>query len=149
MPKGHFTRKKRDPIDRFMDFVSPEPNSGCWLWMGGGTRYGHFAFTETDKRNAHRMAWEFLRGPIPEGLVVDHKCKNIVGVNPHHLEPVTQKVNVDRSSVSESAKKMQAAKITCRFGHPFDKRTERQRVCSICRREQKRKSKARRKLITG
>ena len=146
----HLFAGKRDIESRFMAFVSPEPFSGCWLWMGGGTRYGHFAIDETDKQNAHRVSWKLFRGPIPDGLVIDHLCKNIVCVNPRHLEPVTQQVNVDRSTVAASARRRQAAKTCCAQGHPFDGRNKRgTRTCSICRRAAHRAEKARKRALNS
>ena len=47
-------------------------------------------------RAAHRVAWELIRGPIPEGLVLDHLCRTSACVNPDHLEPVPQAINMIR-----------------------------------------------------
>jgi hypothetical protein len=97
----------RYPIDRILErfeqkFI-PEPNSGCWLWVGGTTRetqkgYGVFAHqTRTDFRPAHRVAYEIYRGlSVPKGLDLDHLCRVRSCVNPFHLEPVTRKENADR-----------------------------------------------------
>ena len=45
---------------------------------------------------AHRLVYTLIKGEIPEGLVLDHGCKNRRCCNTKHLEPVTQKVNVER-----------------------------------------------------
>ena len=58
-----------------------------------------------------------VHGPIPEGLVIDHLCRNRACVNPAHLEPVSQRENVMRSPVAEGA--INAAKTHCSQGHPF------------------------------
>jgi hypothetical protein len=65
---------------------------------------------------AHRFAYETLVGPIPEGLDLDHLCRNPPCVNPDHLEPVPHVVNVLRGAVP----KIWAAKTRCPKGHPYD-----------------------------
>lgn len=85
--------------DRFWAKVMPEPMSGCWLWAGALSKgYGHFALTKGDVRNAHRLAYEELVGPIPAGLHLDHLCRNRACVNPDHLEPVTNRENTVRGA---------------------------------------------------
>lgn len=65
---------------------------GCWIWPNtNGRGYGYFG-----DRRAHREVWEFLVGPLPEGMVLDHGCRTTACVNPAHLEPVTQAVNMQR-----------------------------------------------------
>ena len=70
----------------------PEPNSGCWLWMGFITAcgYGKTAYNEV----AHRRSWEIHFGRIPEGRVVCHKCDTPSCVNPGHLFLGTQSENM-------------------------------------------------------
>lgn len=93
----------RSPLlDRFMEKVSPEPNSGCWLWLGSewGKGYGSFVIERGKGCQAHRAAYELFVGPIPEGLQLDHKCRVHICVNPDHLEPVTQRENTIRGFIS-------------------------------------------------
>lgn len=89
----------------------------CWLWTDARDKdgYGKFRLGRASKRS-HRVAWELLRGDIPndpktdESLVLDHLCRNRACVNPWHLDPVTNLVNVRRGeALSEDA---------CRRGHP-------------------------------
>lgn len=83
----------------------------CWLWTGASDIKGYGRLRRRNGRGyhkAHRLAYEALVGPIPEGLVLDHVCHNGSGcaggdgcphracVNPAHLEPVTQRTNVRR-----------------------------------------------------
>lgn len=80
---------------RFWRHVTIAP--GCWLWIKAKT-YANF-WDGTKQVPAHRFAYEYLFGPIPDGLEIDHLCRNPPCVNPGHLEPVTRKENVGRGAV--------------------------------------------------
>jgi hypothetical protein len=89
---GHWRRKS--PNEYIVD-----PVTGCWLWQRstypGG--YGSMLCPHSKKvRPAHCVIYERHKGPIPEGLELDHLCRNHACVNPDHLEPVTHLVNVRR-----------------------------------------------------
>lgn len=80
------------PAERFMQYVEPEPNSGCWLWTAGLGRggYGKFSLGLRSKGtfrtvSASRAAWELLIGPIPADACVLHRCDVRACVNPDHL----------------------------------------------------------------
>lgn len=98
-------RAKTGPVPqptllRFERMYIPEPNSGCWLWTGGGSRYGVFTMSSRAKRSArsvpaHRLSHELFNGPIPRGLIVRHKCDTPFCVNPDHLEVGTQQDNMN------------------------------------------------------
>jgi hypothetical protein len=83
-------------IDKFMAKVTPEPNSGCWLfdssWLKGG--YGQFVLNKKCKQS-HRLSYEFFCGSIPDGYVVMHKCDVPCCVNPDHLMVGTMQQNID------------------------------------------------------
>lgn len=90
------------PIERFWQRVekAAEPG-GCWNWTGaiGPTGYGFWSFRIDGKpttRPAHRFAWIACAGSIPDGLEIDHLCRNRRCVNPLHLEPVNHATNCDR-----------------------------------------------------
>lgn len=112
--------------------------SGCWVWQGAKTHtkiliYGAF------KRNilAHRYSYEFYKGPIPEGLELDHLCRNTLCVNPEHLEAVTHKENMHRAMCPSG---VNARKVNCgKCGGPFDHiRENGSRTCLKCDRDRAR-----------
>lgn len=91
-----------DDLERWVD-ITP----GCWLWTGAKnwTGYGQRSVRVDGKvrtARAHRMAYELLVGPIPEGLTIDHLCRVRHCVNPDHLEPVTMKENARRGVLART-----------------------------------------------
>lgn len=92
---------------------SIDPDSGCWNWTGtiADTGYGRVR-----KAYAHRVAYEFWIGPIPDGLQIDHLCRNRRCFNPEHLEAVTQRENILRG---ESPMARHARRTHCVHGHEF------------------------------
>ena len=64
----------------------PEPNSGCWLWLAYTNSNGYGTVVENGKsRAAHRASYEEYKGPIPEGMLVCHRCDTPSCINPDHL----------------------------------------------------------------
>lgn len=131
---------------RFDDQHEPEPTTGCWLWLGviDHLGYGHI---EKGGRNAmaHRVGYELLRGPIPQKMTLDHLCRNRQCVNPGHLEPVPQRVNVLRGNGVAALK---AQQTHCVNGHEFTPtntiiRNGRHRACRLCGRNRTRSHRAR------
>jgi len=124
-------------LERFWAKVKPATDdSGCLLWTGctggqgyGWLRVGHRAHV------AHRLAYEHFVGEIPEGLTVDHLCRNRLCVNWSHLEPVTRGENVMRGVGFASEN---AAKTHCIHGHEYTpentyRTREGWRTCRTCK----------------
>jgi hypothetical protein len=94
--------------DRFMSHVIMIPEHGCWEWDGYQDRDGYCQTTIGRKTFiAHRVSYELFIGPIPEGLEIDHVCRNRGCVNPRHLEPVTSGENSRRAVSRKGRKKRQ------------------------------------------
>lgn len=101
----------------FWNKVEPEPMTGCWLWNGSiNNGYGRVWLGGKAPLLVHRVAYSVLVGPIPEGLTIDHLCRQPSCVNPAHLEPVTQRENLLRG---ETIAAHNARKTHCSRGHEF------------------------------
>lgn len=78
---------------RFWAKVNKDAPHGCWEWTASLTE-GYGQFWDGKKRNtAHRVSWELMNGPAPEGMDIDHRCANRKCVNPEHLRVVTRSQN--------------------------------------------------------
>jgi hypothetical protein len=104
------------PAIRFWRFV--EKTKTCWLWCGGiaGRGYGYFATPPLRHVYAHRFSYELAHGEIPDGLTIDHLCRNKLCVNPAHLEAITNQENNRRGN---SATALNSRKTHCPLGHPL------------------------------
>lgn len=109
--------KARPAIDRFTEKTKPASN-GCIVWTasGNGAGYGAMYIAKGKRVLAHRWAYEHYVGPIPDGLHLDHLCRNTLCVNPDHLEAVPHKVNTLRG-IAPTA--VNAAKTHCLKAHPL------------------------------
>jgi len=100
---------------RFWARVDRGIDADCWEWTGTTRQNGYGCLTREGRNvRAHRVAYELERGPIPDGLVLDHLCRNRACCNPAHLEAVTQQVNILRG-VGAGARNAQ--KTHCDRGH--------------------------------
>lgn len=107
-------------LARFEAKVHVEPNSGCWIWRASLGSHGYGQLGVHDPQNgvynraglAHRLSYEHFRGPIPEGLHLDHLCRTRECCNPNRLEAVTQGENNRRRYEGR-------LKTHCKHGHEF------------------------------
>lgn len=123
----------------FWTKVDAEDGAACWKWKGPLSRLGYAKFwSRYGGRHkswlAHRLAYEWCVGPIPEKMTLDHLCRVRHCVNPAHLEPVTHRENVLRG---EGVAAKQARQTHCVRGHELSgdnvRYWKRKRYCRACR----------------
>lgn len=158
MPRSAYTFAD-DVLDRLTDgsvFEEPWPD-GCWVWMRGLNEKGYGRIDVSldggyASRRCHRVAYEAIVGPVPDGLVLDHLCRNRACWNPSHLEPVTSEENLARGAPNklptpeaarlgrERSSAVRKARTHCKHGHEYTKENTRRdrrdgsRVCRECQR---------------
>ena len=102
--------------EQFWGRMSPEPNTGCLLWIGSYYHYGHgSAWHQGQKWQAHRLAWTLARGPIPEGAWICHKCNVPACCNPDHLyvgDAQTNQRDIDESGHRAKGERQGLSKLT-------------------------------------
>jgi hypothetical protein len=77
----------------------PEPNSGCWLWLGSvqgedGKQPRPRMWDGEKSDYAYRVSWKIHHGPVPDGMEICHSCDVTVCVNPDHLFVGTRSDNM-------------------------------------------------------
>lgn len=132
----------KERLIRKLEFVQ---DTGCWEFRGYKDACGYGRMMADGKSHpAHRVAYEIMVGPIPEGLELDHLCRNPACCNPSHLDPVTHRTNLMRGN---GACARNARKTHCPKGHEYTPENTRTppsggRWCLACERERsKRRSK--------
>lgn len=123
--------------DRF--WAKVDKSGDCWIWTASRNPkgYGQIAMKPGGPKLAHRVAWELLNGPVPDGLQLDHLCRNRLCVNPAHLEPVDNRTNTLRG-VGPTA--INAQKTSCTRGHSLADAyvSKGMRYCRTCALEKQR-----------
>jgi hypothetical protein len=105
-------------VDKNGPIPSHRPELGpCWLWTAARKPlgYGQFLGEGRRKYNAHILSYVLVRGPVPNGLELDHLCRVPGCVNPFHLEAVTHAENVRRGLSKALHRPVKA----CKWGHPY------------------------------
>lgn len=131
---------------RIWRFISPEPNSGCWLWEGAQNNVGYGKIGLGGAREGtalvHRLMWEHSNGAVPEGMFVLHRCDVRACCNPDHLFLGTALDNMRDMHAKgrgriEAGPAAIAARTHCKHGHPFSPENtylhRGQRHCRQCR----------------
>lgn len=122
---------KHNPLQLTQSYIEdrciPEPNTGCWIWLGhiANAGYGALNLRSAPRMNAHRASYIAFNGPVFAGVDIDHLCRQPLCVNPDHLEAVTHQENCRRRG---------AALTHCKNGHPFGDAVDSRgsRRCRVC-----------------
>ena len=156
--KGGGGKAGQDPVDRFNDKISHTDDNGCHVWGGAANSRGYGCFAWGGKGKsvlAHRWAYEHLGGnDIPEGLVIDHECRNRLCVNPEHMRVVTNGENI---LCGQSPIAINSRKTHCKKGHPlsgenlyvYKRKTGENRHCRTCAKVSRQAYRDRKKAATA
>ncbi len=127
----------KDLDTKFMSNV--EKTESCWIWKGSKTNGGYGTFYTGKTILTHRYSYEMFNGKIPEGLQIDHLCRNRICCNPEHLEVVTPLENSRRGLSGLHGNYHNTYKTQCTNGHEFSPentytRPNGKRNCRVCAR---------------
>lgn len=142
------------PIPERLERLSiPEPNSGCWLWLGSLDRCGYGKFGAGKETLAHRASYVAFVGPIKAGTEIDHVCCNRGCINPTHLRAISHAANIARADYTTNHRNR--VKTHCMHGHELSGdnvriemwRGNAARKCRTCTTAKNLRSAAKRKLM--
>jgi len=123
-------------LESLFERCIPEPNSGCWIWLGACNHkgYGHLKHRGLQVK-AHRLAYEFVHGPIAAGLLACHHCDVPSCINPAHVFVGTSKENTaDAKRKGRMVRRGALSATHCRHGHPRINISGRWTHCRACER---------------
>lgn len=136
--------RRAETVEEVINRLSmPLTECGCYVWLGELNNWGYpivYYKTGPNKptiKRAQRVIYELTKGPIPDGLVVDHTCNNTWCVNPDHYEAVTASEN--------NRRRRPYVRKFCKNGHPLDE-TRKNGRCSICSKIWKQRENEQRRL---
>lgn len=126
-PARYTNEQREDAFWAKVNFAGPTPELAphlgpCAQWTGARSKRGEGRFGRGGRVTvlAHRFAYELVRGPIPDGLTIDHLCFNPSCVNPRHLEAVAGVVNTKRAAAAgRMAVRWNTGLTHCKHGHEF------------------------------
>lgn len=144
--------KSGNTIKKRLEFYStPEPNTGCWLWIGSNRGFKNHQYGVLNIKgksySAHRLSYQEYKGEIPKGYDVMHKCDTPACINPDHLSVGTRKQNM-HDCINKNRNLWMLKRSHCKNGHAFDEENTRiklrkdrnnpDRICRSCDRARRR-----------
>lgn len=138
----------KPPAERALARIDTTDTDACWLWPGSKDAHGYGRVSSPGKHGApllvHRVLYEWMVGPIPDGMELHHTCRVPSCCNPAHMEPVTHAENIRRGAGNGNREK-----VECPQGHPYDYVSPSgRRGCRRCISENGKRSYRRRKGLT-
>ena len=94
-------------------------DNGCWEWQGflNPAGYGQFSAGNGKVMLTHRWTYQRFVGPLIDGMHIDHLCRNVKCCNPEHLEQVTPRVNMERTTGHRHSHYSKGNRSHCGNGH--------------------------------